>query len=239
MENEEPSSNTTATLSEDERRLLQLGYRQEFKRSLSSFSNFGLAFTILSIPTSLLPFIYLGIQTGGPKAMLITWPLVSIASIFVGLSMSEIASAYPTSGGLYFWSAKLSPSHWAPVMSFYTGLGAGTAYECGGLIVSLLYMTGILNIQDTPQSHINYKSLVLAWTCISLLICGYLNTFSSKAMNFIGQVCLWINVLGLSINVLGTAYFGSQPRTTLFELLGIWNNSTGFNDVYVFLIRYV
>jgi len=39
----------------------------------------------------------------------------------VALSMAEICSAYPTSGGLYYWSAKLAGEDWAPLASWVTG----------------------------------------------------------------------------------------------------------------------
>ncbi len=49
----------------DEVRLRELGYKQELKRSISILSNIGLAFTILSIPSSLLPFLSFALDTGG------------------------------------------------------------------------------------------------------------------------------------------------------------------------------
>lgn len=36
-------------------------------------------------------------------------------------SMAEICSAYPTSGALYFWSARLAGPKWAPLASWVTG----------------------------------------------------------------------------------------------------------------------
>jgi amino acid transporter len=46
------------------------------------------------------------------------WP---IAGVFT-LAVAEICSAYPTSGGLYFWSARLcSRRRWGPFASWLTG----------------------------------------------------------------------------------------------------------------------
>ena len=45
---------------------------------------------------------------GGPVSMIWGWILVSTANLIVALSMSEICSAYPTSGGVYFWSHRLA-----------------------------------------------------------------------------------------------------------------------------------
>jgi amino acid transporter len=42
-------------------------------------------------------------------------------TFFVGLSMAEIVSAIPTSGGPYFWAAMLAPKKYAPFLSWLTG----------------------------------------------------------------------------------------------------------------------
>lgn len=49
------------------------------------------------------------------------WFITGVFTIFVGLSMGEICSSYPTSGGLYYWSAKLAGPKWAPFASWLTG----------------------------------------------------------------------------------------------------------------------
>ena len=49
--------------------------------------------------------------------MSIGWPIVSIFTLFVALSMAELASAFPTAGGLYFWASKLGGAGWG----WYTG----------------------------------------------------------------------------------------------------------------------
>ena len=45
---------------------------------------------------------------GGPVTIMYTWILVCAFNTVVGLSMAEICSAYPTSGGVYFYAYKLA-----------------------------------------------------------------------------------------------------------------------------------
>ncbi len=105
------------TPSDDERRLAELGYKQELARSWSGFSNFAISFTIVSILTGGLASYGIGLANGGPITMAWGWPLVSVMVLFVGLAMAELASAYPTSGGLYWWASELG----GPVWGWFTG----------------------------------------------------------------------------------------------------------------------
>ena len=47
-------------------------------------------------------------NTGGPAVMTLGWLFVGLFVILVALGMAEVASSYPTAGGLYYWSAKLA-----------------------------------------------------------------------------------------------------------------------------------
>ncbi|GFS32790.1 bidirectional amino acid transporter 1 [Actinidia rufa] len=102
-------------------RLNELGYKQELKRDLSVVSNFCV-------------FVFDHIGADGHNHSVQHWAQlwrscgigVWVAycwtfTMFVGLSMAEICSSYPTSGGLYYWSAKLAGPSWAPFASWLTG----------------------------------------------------------------------------------------------------------------------
>src|SRR5438046_3491372 len=97
----------TTTAGEDEQRLHELGYAQELMRRMSTFSNFAVSFTIISILSGCLTLYGYGMNTGGPIIMNIGWPLVGVMVLMVGLVMAEVCSSYPTAGGLYFWAWKL------------------------------------------------------------------------------------------------------------------------------------
>ena len=92
----------------DTRRLHELGYAQELRRSMSAFSNFAVSFTIISILSGCLTLYLFGMNTGGPAVITWGWLIVGAFTLFVGLAMAEVCSSFPTAGGLYYWSAKLA-----------------------------------------------------------------------------------------------------------------------------------
>ena len=58
-----------STLGEDERRLAELGYKQELHRSWSGFSNFAISFSIISILAGCFTTFGSGWNGGGPAAI--------------------------------------------------------------------------------------------------------------------------------------------------------------------------
>ena len=124
---------------EDERRLAELGYKQELNRSWSGFSNFAISFSIISILAGCFTTFGQAWNNGGPIAISIGWPLIAAFILIIGFCMSELVSAYPTSGGIYWWASKLG----GPKAGYYTGwlnlIGllaviASVAYGCATFV---------------------------------------------------------------------------------------------------------
>ena len=91
----------------DESALSKLGYTQELYRGFSGFSNFALSFSIICILAGGITSFHLGFCAVGPAAIGIGWPVAVLFSLCVAATMAQIASAFPTAGGLYHWSSLL------------------------------------------------------------------------------------------------------------------------------------
>ena len=99
-------------LTEDEKLLAKLGYKQDLNRSWSGFSNFAISFSIISILAGCFTNFGAGWNNGGPISISWSWPILSVFILIIGFTMSELVSAYPTSGGIYWWASKLGgPAH--------------------------------------------------------------------------------------------------------------------------------
>jgi amino acid transporter len=116
-----PRPSAAETAEADRTRLHEMGYKQELKRGLSVASNAAFSFSIISVLMGVTATYNTGLRYGGPVSMTLGWLFVSFFNGCVALSMAEICSAYPTSGGLYYWSAKLAGTNWAPFASWITG----------------------------------------------------------------------------------------------------------------------
>src|SRR5215204_438164 len=101
----------------DAKRLAEMGYSQDLNRSWSGFSNFAISFSIISILAGCFTNFGAGFNNGGPISISWSWPILGAFILIIGFTMSELVSAYPTSGGIYWWAAKLG----GPAAGFFTG----------------------------------------------------------------------------------------------------------------------
>ena len=101
----------------DRERLNELGYAQELRRVDSARSRTSPIsfFDHLDPPGGHDLLLHL---CGGTAAVTVSW--IIIGGSHCSRAMGQICSAFPTAGGLYYWSAKL-PGGTRPAKAWYTG----------------------------------------------------------------------------------------------------------------------
>src|SRR5712691_4575730 len=131
----------TAT-SEDVKLLHSMGYAQELLRRMSGFSNFAISFSIICILAGGITSLQLGISAVGGAAAGVVWPVGVGFCFLVALCMAQIASAFPTAGGLYHWSVILGGRGWG---------WAAAWFNLGGLV----FVTAAVNV-GAYQLFVNF-----------------------------------------------------------------------------------
>ena len=116
-------STNDAQASQDEKVLHEMGYSQELRRRMSMFSNFAISFSIICILAGGITSLQVGLSAAGGASIGIGWPLSCLFSMIVAASMGQIASAYPTAGGLYHWSSILGGRLWGWITAWINMLG--------------------------------------------------------------------------------------------------------------------
>src|SRR6266705_1856954 len=210
-------------IEQDIKRLHGLGYAQELFRAMGGFSNFAISFTIISILSGCVTLFYLTAINGGYSAASIGWPLVTIFVVIVALGMAELASAYPTAGGLYYWSSKLGfRGRGGPAWGWYTGwfnligqvgITAGIAYGAA-ITVDLLLHAWIPSFPATPgfADPLTQQVTLLIYAII-LFVVAMLNIFGVRLVAFLNDVSVWWHIVGVILivaGVIGATIIGYQ-----------------------------
>ncbi len=211
-------------LSDDERRLAELGYKQELDRSWSGFSNFAISFSIISILAGCFTTFGQGFNNGGPVAISWGWPIVAAFILIIGFTMSELVSAYPTSGGIYWWASKMGGAR----AGFFTGwlnliglvaVTASVAYGCATFID--------LTLSTFSQGYADGYSLSrVFWIfLVVLVLASVLNIFSGHLMAVMNNVSVWWHVFGAAVVVLILVLVPDQHQSFSYVFTERFNNS--------------
>lgn len=223
---------TDKILSDDERRLAELGYKQELNRSWSSFSNFAISFSIISILAGCFTTFAQAWNNGGPVAISLGWPLISAFILIIGFCMAELASAYPTSGGIYWWASRLG----GPRAGYYTGwlnligllaVVASVAYGAATFLNIL-----IDSFSDSYASSFlggDYLMQQFFWFLVIMVAVTLVNIFSGHLLAVINNVSVWWHVFGSAVVVLICVFTPSSHQSLSWIFTTRINNS-GFGD---------
>jgi choline transport protein len=164
----------------DDQQLEALGIKGELKRNFSPLSMLGLAFAILNSWTALSASLSLALPSGGSTSVI--WGLVTagICNLCLAASLAEFLSAWPTSGGQYYWVAVISWEKWVPLLSWITGwinVSGWIALVCsGGLLGSQLIVGVIALFNPTYVSERWHQFLIyIAYTIAAFLINAFMN----------------------------------------------------------------
>jgi amino acid transporter len=204
---------------EDVKILHGMGYAQELSRSMSKFSNFAISFSIICILSGGINSFAQAISSVGGAGAGIGWIVGCIISGMFALSMAQIASAFPTAGGLYHWGSILGNRFWGwltawlNLLGLITVLGAiniGTAYFFAGTFGSMFGFTG---------TDWQVVSFVAAITIIQAIF----NHIGIKATTFLTDISGYIIFATTAVLVLACLYFA--PAIDLSRLWTFTNYS--------------
>jgi amino acid transporter len=216
----------TLTLNEDEQRLAELGHKQELRRSWSGFSNFAISFSIISILAGCFTTFAVGWNNGGPAAIAWGWPIVSAFILVIGLCMSELVSAYPTSGGIYWWASKLGGAK----AGYYTGwlnligllaIDASVAYGCA------TFFDLTLSTYSTSWANGYSLSRVFLIFMVVLTLAALVNIFSSQLLAILNNISVWWHVAGAA-TVVAILIFVPDHHASVSATFTDRVNNTGF-----------
>jgi len=217
----------------DTRMLHALGYAQELSRRMSGFSNFAISFTIISILSGTLTLYYQGLNYGGPIEEAYGWPLVSVFVIIVGLGMAEIASKYPTAGGLYYWASKMGGPAWGWFTGWFNLIGqiaitAGIDYGAAVFADSLLQLLWPGTFKGTAHEVIYVYAAILA-------VHALMNIFSVRLVAFLNDVSVWWHVLGVVI-IVGFLIVKPSHHQSFGTVFGKTINNSGFSHGWLWFV---
>ena len=215
------------TLSPDEQRLAELGYRQELFRSWSGFNNFAISFSIICILAGCFTSFSQAWNNGGPAVIAIGWPVICAFILLLGLCMAELTSAFPTSGGIYWWASKLGGAK----AGYYTGwlnligLLAGVASVGYGAAFFVDLSIGTFD-SSWAASYSPTRQFIEFLVIIAVMVA--LNALRTRLLAVFNSVSVWWQLVGVAIIIAILAFVPAHHESAAWVFTHRINNSGWF-----------
>ena len=193
---------TEAERKEDMKVLHSMGYAQELERRMSAFSNFAVSFSIICILSGGINSLAQATAGAGGASIGIGWPLGCLISGVFALAMGQIASSYPTAGGLYHWSSILGNrftgwlTAWLNLLGLVTVLGAINVGTWGFFAGAIAPWFPSINVDTTVSEGFRNQILfVAAITGIQALINHFGIRLTAKLTDFSGYLIFAVTIV--------------------------------------------
>jgi amino acid transporter len=219
-------------LRQDSEDLKRLGYAQQLFREMGGFSNFAVSFSVISILTGAVLLYGYGLKFAGPIVNTVGWPLVSVMTLTIAASMAELASAYPTAGGLYFWAFRLGGRGWAWTTAWLNMVGQVTI-TAGINVAAAIYTIGaITRIANVPaDAHVPVFGSITNWyfqlfVMVLIMIPQVLiNVFGIRLTARLNDFSVWWHIGGVVLIVGLMGFFATHrnPIDFLFRFENVVN----------------
>ena len=217
----------------DEERLAELGYKQELHRDWSGFTNFAISFTIISVLAGCFTAFAFAWSNGGPIAISLGWPILSVLIMMVAFSMSELTSAYPTAGGPYWWANDLGGPGWSWMTGWFNiaglvGIVASVGYGAAIFLNTTLglYSVDIFGINFADTEHI----LGETWLLFAIILIGYtiVNILPDRFIQLMNNVSVGWHLIGVAVVIALLIFIPDDHQDLSFVFSERINNNGAF-----------
>ncbi|KAK4504034.1 hypothetical protein PRZ48_004949 [Zasmidium cellare] len=202
-----------------------LGYKQELHRNRSMFTLLFQSLAIAAIPYGEGSPLLSAIYGGGQLSIFLGWIIVLILDQCVAMSLGELASRYPTSGGPSYWSFQVAPK-------FKTQLAylTGWTWLIGNWTITLSVNFGFASLLSGtiamyhPDFVLNDWQLLLVFyavTLSTLVIC----TFFNRWLPIVDTICAGFTALSILIILIALSVQAKAGRHSAAYALGHYDST--------------
>ncbi|KAH6659532.1 amino acid permease, variant [Truncatella angustata] len=231
--------------------LESIGYRQEFRREFTRWSTLSYAISIMGVLGSVPASWASPLAAGGPATAIWAWFSGAFFSLCIALSVAELMSAYPTSGGMYFVTKHVFPEDKVPLAAWiigwsnFLGQTAGAASLGYSIAQMILAAVVIGSEQDDGTFAYTPTAEVTVALSIVILIChGIICSFSTAKLSSIIKWFAPINckpnqlVGSVAISIALLVLLPNKPPAS--RVFGEVSDGSGWNSKgFSFLIGYL
>ncbi|KAI3402396.2 hypothetical protein KGF56_004804 [Candida oxycetoniae] len=178
------------------------GYASELRRDFSLLSLLGIGFGITNSWFGVSGSLVAGIMSGGP--MVITYGIMILAVIAtcIGITLSEMASAFPNASGQIYWTMRLAPPRWSRLLSYITGALSWLGSLFTAASVTMAFSTAVMGMYVLvhPDKTIQSWQVFIAYEITNLSLIVF--NIWEKPLPLISTVALYTSLSSFIIIII-------------------------------------
>ncbi|KAK5175583.1 uncharacterized protein LTR77_000722 [Saxophila tyrrhenica] len=217
---------------EDALDMLRLGRTQELRRNFKSFSILGMAAVTMATWIAILQASIFSLINGGLAGTIWVYLATWIFTISLVLSLAEMASMSPTSGGQYHWVSEMAPPSQQRFLSYVVGWLSALGWQA--IIAGGSYTSATLIFQLAALNHDGfvYKPWHVTLLMIGVGVFGTLvNTFGARKLPLLEGLILCLHIFGFFAIII--PLWAMAPKAPVSDVFGSFSNFGGWPSIGV------
>ncbi|RCK54317.1 Choline transport protein [Candida viswanathii] len=208
----------------------ETGYTPELRRNFSIVSLLGIGFGITNSWFGISGSLVAGISSGGPMMIIYGIIIVAFFSMFIGITLSELASAYPNAAAQIYWAQKLAPPRYSRISAYFTGilLAAGSIFTTASVNITCATIILGMWVLHHPEHVIQRWQVFIVYELITVLL--YLFNIYEKPLPLISKAALFISLLSFVIIIITVPSMHKGEFQSAHFVFVEFSNGTGWSS---------
>ncbi|KAF2472816.1 amino acid transporter [Lindgomyces ingoldianus] len=215
---------------DDQKDMQRMGKTQELRRNFRFVSIFGYSMILMATWETVLTTLGLPLLNGGTGGAIFVFIGTAIGMGFVIVSMAEMASMAPTSGGQYHWVSEFAPREHQKFLSYIVGWLCVLGWQTG--IPSIAFLAGtqiqgliILNNETYAPERWHGTLLIIAVASFSIVF----NTLLARKLPLVEGTVLILHIFGFF--AIFITLWVLAPRSKPSDVFGQFQDNAGWGNV--------
>lgn len=192
----------------------------------------------MAAPFGLSTTITITLTDGQAVSVIWGWVTVTLISIGIAASLAEICAVYPTAGGVYYWSAMLSPPRWAPLMSFIDGwltlVGNWTVTLSINFSGAQLILSAVQLWKGEGWVASAWLTVVVFWGVMAVAV--VINVFGKRWLDWFNKVCIAWTAASVVVIMVTLLVMADERRDAEFVFGHFDASQSGWPDGWAFFV---
>ncbi|KAF2017817.1 amino acid transporter [Aaosphaeria arxii CBS 175.79] len=216
------------------------GHKQELQRNFSLLNICGIGICTGNVWAALGGSIAIALYNGGPPGVIYGFIAINLFYWMIASCIADMASAIPSSSGVYQWAAVVGGKYGRPLGYFagwwnFFGWIFNTASISSILANQVISMYGLFHEgYEFERWHVFIAYLIITWLSCAVVL------FANRALPALTNVGLFFILAGVFVTILvcvimPSRLVGGQGHASSSFVWKEWDNQTGWSsDGFVF-----